>query len=157
MQGQTIQPFTIHFLPATLRQWNRLPTRLSATTCPETFRASLRALTSALISSIDCVHHNNTFYKSPEVHTITLLTFFIYIFTICFKRAYTAPSPKRTNFVGLLTPCKGPVQYKDEEDYLRPLHHLATAVNHTRAWRHLAFTIENRSQTTMTAVMAATR
>ena len=39
------------FFHATLRQWNRLPTSLSATTCPEAFRTGLRALTSALISS----------------------------------------------------------------------------------------------------------
>ena len=44
-------PLYHSFFPATLRQWNRLPTSLSATTCPEAFRVGLRALTSALISS----------------------------------------------------------------------------------------------------------
>ena len=39
------------FFHATLRQWNRLPTSLSATTCPEAFRTGFRALTSALMSS----------------------------------------------------------------------------------------------------------
>ena len=37
------------FFHATLRQWNRLPTILSATVCPEAFRTGLWALTSALI------------------------------------------------------------------------------------------------------------
>ena len=40
---------------------------------------------------------------------------FLFILTVCFKRAYTAP-PKCTSFVGLLIPCKGPVQYMEEED-----------------------------------------
>ena len=41
----------LSFSPATLRQWNRLPSCLLATTCPEAFNAGLRALTSALIYS----------------------------------------------------------------------------------------------------------
>ena len=45
--------FTVYrsFSPATFRQWNRLPTSLAATTCPEAFWAGLCAITYALISS----------------------------------------------------------------------------------------------------------
>ena len=74
--ARTDYPALYHsFYTGTLRQWNRLPTSLSATTCPEALRAGLRALTSAVISSWYYVHHNNNCFKSQEVHTITLLTF----------------------------------------------------------------------------------
>ena len=100
-------PTLHHFFPATLRQRNMFPTSLSAVSCQEAFRTGLRASTSA---SRQFLHDTSVYiiYRCvnlPMVYTITLLTFYFFnlILTVCFKRAYTAP-PKRTNFLGLLTP-----------------------------------------------------
>ena len=70
------------FIPATIRQWNTLPTNIPATTCPRCFQGwpSCLNICFTLIVSQDFVHRNNTFGISPEVHIITILTFnFIFI------------------------------------------------------------------------------
>ena len=78
------------FFPATLRQWNRLLwNKPISHHMPRGFQSWPSCLNICFNSFIN---HNNTFFKSPEVHRITLLTF--YFLYNCLREH----TPKRTRF-----------------------------------------------------------